>query len=320
MPMSSVRSMGEEIRHQLEDLPVYRDYLVSSHPSLRSEAWGRNCIFVGAGDSFIASLATEYLSQHLTRAMDPYELSLDPTVATDKHVYFVSVSGRTRGNIDAAQKVRRRARRLTAITADVNSPLAAACDDVIELRVHKSPEPTPGTLSFTASLLACFSRIMRLPKFRNLEGPYERASGWSKDIGITKDVTTYFVGSELSYAIAMYGAAKVFEVLGSKAQYQRTEQFSHMELFSLSRRDLIVIIQSGAKDDPKAQTLRKLLHERGFTTAAFETRAETEVEHAIYSSLYLQLLVWRNAYRLGLEEASFRLNTELLQISNSMIY
>lgn len=318
--MSSVRSMGEEIRYQLDDLPAYRDYLVSSQPPLKSESWGRNCIFVGAGDSFIVSLAAEYLSQHLAKAMDPYELSLNPEVATDKHVYFVSFSGRTRGNLEALQKVRRRARRLTAITADINNPLATACDDVIELRIHKTQEPTAGTLSFTASLLACFSRIMRLPKFRNLDGVYERASVWSKEIGITKDVTTYFVGSDLSYPIAMYGAAKVFEVLGSKAQYQRTEQFSHMELFSLSRRDLIVIIQSDGKDDPKAQSLKKLLHERAFTTAAFETRAETEVEHSIYSALYLQLLVWRNAYRLGLEECSFRLNTELLQISNTMIF
>lgn len=318
--MSSVRSMGDEIRYQLEDVPRYRDYLAALKAPSKSEAAGRNCLFVGAGDSFIVSLATEVLSQRLAKAIDPYELSSDPTVANDKHVYFVSVSGKTRGNLEAAEKVRRRARKLTTITADIESPLARVCDDIIELKFHKSAEPTPGTLSFTTSLLACFSRIVRLPKLKNLEGAYERASGWSKDIGIAKDQTAYFVGSELSYPIAMYGAAKVFEVLGSKAQYQRTEQFSHMELFSLSRRDLIVIIQWNGKKDPKAQNLRRLLHERGFTTVGFETKAETEVEHAIHSALYLQMLVWRNAYRLGLEECSFRLNTELLQISNTMIF
>jgi hypothetical protein len=45
-----------------------------------------------------------------------------------------------------------------------------------------------------------------------------------------------------------------------------------------------------------------------------------EVVHSILTSMELQVLAWRTALRLGLEECSFKKKEKNLRISDEMIY
>ena len=127
------------------------------------------------------------------------------------------------------------------------------------------------------------------------------------------------VGTGLSYCMAIYGAAKIFEVLGSKSQYQATEQFSHMELFSLSEGDFVLLIPASGSDVKAAQLEDALTHS-GWKVAKTSLNEGDEVVHSILTSMQLQVLVWRTALRLGLEEFSFKKKEKHLRISDKMIY
>jgi fructoselysine-6-P-deglycase FrlB-like protein len=311
--------MGEEIRYQIDDLPAYSRYLHSLDAPPDLERAASNCVFVGAGDSFAAAKAAEYLSGFRATALDPYDLLLEPTTVEGKHLFVISVSGRTRTNIEAAKAAHGIAKRVTAITSDTHSALAETCDDAIELRFRKTRAVTPGTITFTTTLLACYSRVGELPVIPNLQQVFDSSVKWSDRIELPIGGTVFIVGTGLGYCMAIYGAAKIFEVLGSKSQYQATEQFSHMELFSLSEGDFVLLIPaSGA--DMKAAQLEGLLAGGGWNVAKTSFDEEDEVVHSILTSMQLQVLVWRTALRLGLEEYSFKKKEKHLRISDTMIY
>lgn len=311
--------MFEEIKYQIDDLPAYSRYLASLDPPPDSERAGTNCIFIGAGDSFAAAKAAEYLSGFRARALDPYDLLLNPGIAEGRHLFVISVSGRTRTNIEATEAARGIAKRMTAITSDAQSVLARTCDDLIKLDFGKTGELTPGTVSFTTTLLACCSRVRELTAIPDLRRVFDSCVSWSDTVELPAQGTVFIVGTGLSYCMAMYGAAKIYEVLGWKSQYQATEQFSHMELFSLDEGDAVLLIPDSRKDRKMAE-LESLLARGGWNVVKTGLIDGDEVVHSIHTAMQLQVLVWRTALRLGLEECSFKRKEKHLRISDTMIY
>ena len=311
--------MSKEIQYQIDDLPAYNTYLASLDPPPDSERAGTNCIFIGAGDSLAAAKAAEYVSGFRARALDPYDLLLNPGIAEGRHLFVISVSGRTRTNIEAARAARGIAKRITAITSDAQSILAKTCDDLIELNFRKTGELTPGTVSFTTTLLACYSRVRKPPPIPDLTSVFDRCARWSDTVEPPAQGTVFIVGTGLSYCMAMYGAAKMYEVLGWKSQYQATEQFSHMELFSLDEGDAVLLIPDSRYDGKMAQ-LETLLAGGGWNVAKISLIDGDEVVHSIQAAMHFQVLVWRTALRLGLEECSFKRKEQHLRISDTMIY
>ena len=315
----TIAQMSEEIKYQIDDLPAFSRYLRSLDVPVDSEKAGSNCLFVGAGDSFAAAKAAEYLSGFRARALDPYDLLLRPKIAEGKHLFVISVSGRTRTNIEAAKAAHGIAKRVTAITSNAHSALAEASDDIIELRFRKTGAVTPGTVSFTTTLLACCSRVREVPMITNLEQVFDSSVRWSDAIELPSAGTVFIVGTGLGYCMAIYGAAKIFEVLGSKSQYQATEEFSHMELFSLSEGDFVLLIPASGVDK-KAAELEGNLSRGGWKVAKISLNEGDEVIHSILASMRLQVLALRTAQRLGLEECSFKKKEKQLRISDQMIY
>jgi len=315
----TIESMGAEIKNQIDDLPSYVDFLSELPPPAQSESGGRGCIFTGAGDSFAAALATEILSEYVARSLDPHEASRQLSSTEDSHLYLISVSGKTKSNIYAARAAKGYSREITAITANPDSQLAKYSNNVIELRFRSEGRLTPGTVSFTTSLLACYSRIRILPRLSRLGDVYDEALSWCHEIEIPSRSTTFMVGTGLGYPLAMYGNAKIYEVLGYKSQCQRTEQFSHMELFSLAKDDLVLIIPM-SENDLNAKTLHSILKENSFKTASIPPRFQDEIEESIRTSIHLQVLAWRAAQKSGIEECAFINRNELLKISDKMIY
>ena len=144
--------MEEEIANQMEDLPRFASQLEKQRfPHVAPS----ELVFTGSGDSYAAALFAQELSDGVALASDPYELSLNPDRARGRHVVLVSVSGRTKANIQLAQKLKRVAKKRIVITGNPSSPLARVCDEKIVLQYTTAGRLTSGTVSFTTSLLAC---------------------------------------------------------------------------------------------------------------------------------------------------------------------
>jgi fructoselysine-6-P-deglycase FrlB-like protein len=276
----------------------------------------RGSLFVGAGDSYAAAMAGFFASGGRCIAMDPYTLASAPEIAAGLEVYFISVSGRTASNVAAAGKLRGVAAKTTAITAVEDSPLARRVDRVNPLPMTYAPRRA-GMMSFSLSLLAVLKLVGR-----NDESDFRRALRQAK-----KDArslafgggTTYFLGNSAGYAAALYASAKAYEVLGVKAHAELLEEFSHLEMFSLTKGDHV---DAFSCFDPSgmAGKLAAALARSGYSSSVIPSRGKTFVERLFHSVFVGQLSVLQAASMEGLREPRFLSSGGRLQASDSMIY
>ncbi len=301
------------IRAEVEQQPSKLGALLSKPV----EPAASGSIFVGAGDSYAASLATFYLSAGKFLALDPYAIMTMPATAAGRDVFFISVSGRTSSNVAAARKLRGVAGRRTAITADRSSPLAQEADEVLLLPYEPRPR-VPGTLSFTLALLTALK--LALGDFScDFRLAHSMAKSRQKKVALSESGTTYFLGNNAMHAGALYAAAKLHEVLGSKSQAQLLEEFSHMELFSLRKSDSIVIFSAF---DPAGvgEKLYNALRSKAYVASLLEPYNSNAVESLFYYVFLSQLSVLARARMRKLSQPFLAGATKKLEMSDRMIY
>ena len=314
---SSLDAIEQEIHNQVEDLPAFArelgkyDRFRNLDPS--------SIIFTGSGDSLASSLFAHYLSHMQAFAADPFELQLYPKVARNKTLFITSVSGKTRTNIQLAKSVRGLAKKRVAITANPESPLAKECDNVIRLRYRSPGIPTSGTASFSASLLAVTSLIRRLPKLDSLPIMERRAAGWARGLRVHPNGEFLFVGSGTGYALAMYAAFKIHEVLGLTAQYQHTEQLGHSQLFSLQRKTDNLLFLSPSSDK-KASEVFRVLSKSGFNAYLLKSGTADPILATLQVMFCVQHLALNLGRRMGLRECAFLTDRKRLALSSRLIY
>ena len=314
---SSLDAMEQEIHNQVEDLPAFArelgkyDRFRNLDPS--------SIIFTGSGDSLASSLFAHYLSQMQAFAGDPYELQLYPQVSKNKTVFITSISGKTRTNIQLAKRVKGLAKKCVAITANPESPLAKECDYVIRLRYRSPGILTSGTASFSASLLAVTSLIRRLPKLDSLPIMERRAAGWARGLRVHPNGEFLFVGSGTGYALAMYAAFKIHEVLGLTAQYQHTEQLGHCQLFSLQRKTDNLLFLSPSSDK-KASEVFRVLSKSGFNAYLLKSGTADPILATLQVMFCVQHLALNLGRRMGLRECAFLTDRKRLALSSRLIY
>src|SRR5262249_8889321 len=139
-------------------------------------------IFVGAGDSYSASLCVAFLAGPPVMGLDPYSLSNSISWATGRPVYIVSISGETRTNVELARALKGVAKETIAITSNPGSRLASAVDRIAELP-FKPRSKSPGMASFTLSLAAAL-KVCGLDYEGDLEEVLSRATSLSKLVRI----------------------------------------------------------------------------------------------------------------------------------------
>jgi fructoselysine-6-P-deglycase FrlB-like protein len=309
--------MEQEIHNQVEDLPAFArelgkyDRFRNLDPS--------SMIFTGSGDSLVSSLFAHYLSQMQAFATDPYELQLHPKVAKNKTVFITSVSGKTRTNIQLARKVKGVAKNRVAITANPSSPLAKECDDLIQIRYRSPGILTSGTASFSATLLAVASLIHRLPKLDSLPVVERRAAEWARGLRVHPRGEFLFAGSGTGYALAMYAAFKIHEVLGLSAQYQHTEQLGHSQLFSLQEKSDNLLFLSPSSDKKTSEVFR-VLSKNGFHAYLLKGSTADPILAALQVMFCLQHLALYLGRKTGLQECAFLTDKKRLALSSRLIY
>ncbi|TMI09161.1 SIS domain-containing protein [Candidatus Bathyarchaeota archaeon] len=311
----SVLAMAEEISNQTQDLPRFASQLRKKHlPKIQPS----RLIFAGSGDSYAAAVFAQELSQGESTASDPYELLTNIRRIRGKNLVIISVSGRTKTNIELARKAKRISTNTLAITANLESPLAGECDETLQLQYRTTGTPTSGTISFTTSLLACAFLLRNLPRTVQVKTAPIDTAGLATKLNQAGKGAFVFAGSGADYALSLYGAAKINEVLGAKAEVVYPEQLGHAKLFTIDKkRDFVVCISSGRD---KARETYQLLIKEGFQGSIIAFPDSHVVNRSLKIAIYLQRLALSLARIRGIEECAFLYDKSRLSLSNRMIY
>ena len=304
--MNAIEAMQIEIGYQVQDLE-----------KLDLSSLVKNCLFVGSGDSYVATLATQYFSGSYSPCYHPIDIIKNPLLVKGRNLFIVSVSGNTKANILAAKIARNyTVNTTTALTARPSSRLAKACDQMIELKYRSSGIVTAGTISFTVSMLECLSLVTKLLLPPDIAALYAQAEKQAEQIirKMDKKSDSYIIlGNGLLYPIAMYAALKFNEVLGARAFAYPSEEFCHAPVFSIRDNDQTIVMG----DD--SNNLNTRLNQEGFPSVHISFK-NTGIELLLRSTFFIQLLVLKLAQKKGLTSCYFLRNKKLLRLSSDFIY
>jgi len=300
--MNSIKAYENDILLQLDFLKSFKKQKTLSANQQK------NIFFSGSGDSLVSSLLAESFSGGLAKAMDPLDLYQNRGLAKSKHVYFVSISGNTITNI----KVAKIAKKATAITSQSKSRLVKASDSSILLNSPNSGVFTAGSISFLESALTCISLV------KNIKIPntslFRKAESSAKKSKISKRI--FVLGNLYTFPVAMYCAAKFYEILGYDVHYSRIEQFSHMELFSAKKGDTVIIFE---EKNPHTKQLGKNLKKVGINVVHPNVPSE-KLSQVIYCIFFSQLISLYEAKKKRKKECHFVTAKKIRDVSNRMIY
>ena len=250
-------------------------------------------VVVGAGDSYAAALVVESKTRRKAIALDPYEAI---NLNVDKPYVIVSISGKTKTNIELAKVKKREGRKVIAITANASSPLAQNSDEII-IVPYKADTALPGTLSFLLALSALYSLF-------NLEltEDYKRA----KPIMLKEQ--PFFIGQGENYGIAYYATLKMNEIFCEPANYEKLELFPHSPIFSTRKRQIVVL----SSKDEREKRLKELIN---FTDVSL-----TECHDAFCNAFSIIHSIAERMRKENWNRICFLDDKQILNISSEMIY
>jgi fructoselysine-6-P-deglycase FrlB-like protein len=302
-PLNTIEAFEQDIYLQLDLI----DKIKLQKPL--AEDSQKKVIFCGSGDSLVSAMLAESFSNYIVKAMDPLDLIKNKKILKGKKAYFVSISGNTVSNIKAA----RISEDSVAITRNHTSRLAKTCKNVINLDYDDSRILTSGSIGFIASTLTCVSLVRRFG-IKNAKNLFSAAKTQSKILLKNK---VYIIGNQHTYPIAMYAAAKLYEILGMDAHYERIEQFSHMGIFSARRRDAVIIFEEKNQHN---KHLTSQLKKLGLAVYNPSIHSNNKIDHVLFYTFVSQFLALYNAKKKHLSDCNFITNKKIRNASSSMIY
>jgi len=292
-----------------KDIELQSSFLKSFKPQkLLLSTYQKNTYFSGSGDSLVSSLLAESFSGGLVKAMDPLDLFNNKKMIKSKHVYFVSISGNTISNI----KVAKIAKKATAITSNPTSRLANVCDDVITLNFPSTGLFTAGSISFLESALTCISLVKKITVPDVLI--FRKAKSCAKKVKLSKRI--FVLGNLFTYPVAMYCAAKFYEVLGYDVHYCKIEQFAHMELFSAKKGDTVIIFEEkNSHNKQLVQYLKKI-----DMNVIHPNIPEKKLDQIVFCVFFSQMIALYEAKKKKMTDCHFVIAKNIRNVSNQMIY
>jgi len=277
---------------------------------LLSEKNQRKTIFCGSGDSLAAALLAEAFSNFRVRAADPLDLLKNKSMIKNNDVYLISISGNTISNV----KVAKNSKRATAITLNDKSKLAKACSKCIHLDYPSSGVFTSGSIGFISSALTSISLVSKF-KIRGIMELFKKALLESKKIKLGKKV--FIIGNLHTFPVAMYGAAKFYEILGTGVHYERIEQFLHMGIFSAKPGDTVIIFEEKNFHNSR---ITKNLKKLGLNVYQPNPGTKNKIAQVIFFTFFSQLTPLFYAKKNNQKECYFVTAKKLRNASSDMIY
>jgi fructoselysine-6-P-deglycase FrlB-like protein len=285
----------------------------------------RSGLFVGAGDSYICALLLEYLSKHSVLAYHPSDILRSPEMLLDHEIFFVSASGRTQSNIEAAKIAQRFGLKTTAITARPKSILEGICRKTLNPGyLHNVQSSNTGILDFTATVISCMALIGIKINMNILSRIMSDAREQIHQYGIDlprKFQSILFLGNGTSYPIASYGAFKMHEFFGAKSFGYLLDDYYHSPIFSLKKSDHVFILGQENSQDPISAEFNCRLQKIHPRSYYFQPKVgRSNFEQVIFSIFIIQVLVLRMAENLRIDKPYYLSNKRMLNLSSSLIY
>jgi fructoselysine-6-P-deglycase FrlB-like protein len=301
--MNSIESLKLDFDTQIEDLS-----------NISNQKIFDECVYVGSGDSFVAGLIAEYLTDKC-RCYSPSDLG-NSTLLTGKTYCFISVTGKTKANIELARRAKKSGLRTVAVTANEKSKLAQVCDQMIPLNITKVKTPTAGFRTFVANVITCLQLLgIDVPrKFYPWHKKSKQISSKiSKSLILPNDML-YILGNNLLYPLALYASFQMAEFFGTVAVAHKLEEFCHSPVFGMKKSHNLWIL--GQNEKIYSSRIEGL----GVRTSYIELY-NSDVLSQVFQSIFLvQNLMLLLAERYGYTELQYLLKQDVLKVSSDIIY
>ena len=294
-----------------QDIKLQKIFIKNFKPERPlSKTLQNKAVFCGTGDSFAAVLLAEVFSNFTIKALDPLDIINNKNIFKRKTIFLISVSGNTISNVRLAKTMNNS----IAVTANPKSKLSLSCKKTIVLNYPSSGVFTSGSIGFLASVLTCISLVTKF-SIKGTRDLFSNAQKESKKSRLTGRI--FVLGNMHTFPISMYFVAKLYEVLGISAQYERIEQFSHMGLFSTQKGDTIFIFDGNSKYNTK---LKENLLNAGLNVIHIVPNTKKKIEQICYYILVSQLIPLFHAKRANQKHCFFVSAKKLRNASSKMIY
>ena len=273
------------------------------------------CIYVGSGDSYVAGLIVEFLTDHKCKCYSPSDL-LNSRLLQDKTYCFISVTGRTKANIELARHATESGVKTIAVTLDRNSKLAEVCKKVVPLKITKVNTPTAGFSTFVANVVTCL-QLAGITVPQKFDIWHEKAIELSLNLLDTMNLPqekVYLLGNNILYAIGLYTSFQMAEFFGTAAMAHKLEEFCHSPIFGLKKSDNVWIL--GQNEKRYSSKLERL----GLLASYIELYSSDALAQVFQSIFLVQKLMLLLAGRYGYTELQYLLKEDILKVSSDIIY
>jgi fructoselysine-6-P-deglycase FrlB-like protein len=302
--MNSIESLKLEFNSQIRELSNIHNKKICD-----------DCIYVGSGDSYVAGLIVEFVTDHKCRCYSPSDL-LNSRFLDDKTYCFVSVTGRTKANIELARRATALGVRTIALTLNTNSKLAQVCKEIVPLKITRTNTPTAGFGTFVANVVTCLQMAgVTVPsKFDIWHKKGIELSLNLLDSMILPEEMVYLLGNKTLYALALYASLKMSEFFGTTAVAHKLEEFCHSPIFGIKKSHHLWIM--GQNEEQISQRLKRL----GLCLTYIELYHSDMLTQLFQSIFFVQNLILLLAEKYGYTELQYVKMKDVLKASSDIIY
>jgi glutamine---fructose-6-phosphate transaminase (isomerizing) len=282
-------------------------------------------LFVGSGDSYACALLMEYLSKHKMLAYHPSDILHCPQILSDHEIFFISASGRTRSNIEAARIARKFGIKTTAVTVRSKSALQEVCSKTLNLDyLHIPQSSSTGILEFTATVIICMALIginMNLNILgKIMSDAREKVNLHGVDLP-TKFKSILFLGDDISYPLARYGALKMHELFGLRSFGYLLDDYYHSPIFSLKKPDCVFVLDHETKKNSLTAEFHKKLKKVHARSYYFQPHVGRSLfERILFSIFAIQILGLTMAEKMEVGKPYYLSKENILKFSSNLIY
>jgi len=300
--MDSLERLAFDFKNQISGL---------GRISARKES--ENVIYIGSGDSYVAGLIAEYFSGHACKCYSPSDL-MRSRIRPDRTYYFISVTGKTRANIEIAKRATKAGAKTVAITLNPFSELAQVCKETIPLQITSTNTITSYS-TFTANVVTCL-KLTGVTIPRKFETWHRNGTMLASDLGSVKlpSSVLHILGNNILYPIAVYASLKMAEFFGVTATANKLEEFCHSPIFGVKPFHSIWIF---GHDE---ETIGKKINKLNSQFRYFEFKNSKLLSQLFQSIFFLQSFMLLLSKKYNLKELKYMQMKKALKISSDIIY
>jgi fructoselysine-6-P-deglycase FrlB-like protein len=301
--------------NSIESLKLDFDSQIRELNKMDNEKIFDDCIYVGSGDSYVAGLIAEFLTDHKCKCYSPSDL-LNSRLLEDKTYCFISVTGKTKANIELARRATELGVKTLAVTFNQDSKLAEVCKEVVPVNITKVHTPTAGFRTFVANVITCLQIAgVRVPsKFEMWHKKGVELSLKFLNSTVLPAETLYLLGNNILFAIALYTSIQMAEFFGSTAVAYKLEEFCHSPIFGLNKSHCVWVLGQNEEQ------IRRRLNKLGLHFSYVELSNKDIFTQLFVSIFFVQNLILLLAEKYGYTELQYLTMKDVLKASSDIIY